>query len=144
MASRGAPRNGREELRAVLGEGRRLFLSVGLFSMFVNLLMLTGPIYMLQVYDRVLASRSEPTLVMLTLIVSFMFLMMGVLDYARGRVLARAGARFQARLDNRVFEAILRRSVSPVERARPATGLRDLESIQRLLSGPAPFAFFDA
>ncbi|MEM6441778.1 MAG: type I secretion system permease/ATPase, partial [Pseudomonadota bacterium] len=47
-------------------------------------------------------------------------------------------------LDNRVFEAILRRSVSPVERARPATGLRDLESIQRLLSGPAPFAFFDA
>ncbi|MEM6742490.1 MAG: type I secretion system permease/ATPase [Pseudomonadota bacterium] len=144
MASRGAPRNGREELRAVLGEGRRLFLSVGLFSMFVNLLMLTGPIYLLQVYDRVLASRSEPTLVMLTLIVSFMFLMMGVLDYARGRVLARAGARFQARLDNRVFEAILRRSVSPVERARPATGLRDLESIQRLLSGPAPFAFFDA
>ncbi|MEM1314207.1 MAG: type I secretion system permease/ATPase [Pseudomonadota bacterium] len=144
MTSRGAPRDGREELRAVLGEGRQLFLSVGLFSMFVNLLMLTGPIFMLQVYDRVLASRSMPTLAALVGIAAFLFLMMGILDYARGRVLARAGARFQARLDNRVFEAILRRSISPVERARPATGLRDLESIQRLLSGPAPFAFFDA
>jgi ATP-binding cassette subfamily C protein len=124
-------------------EGRRLFWSVALFSFFVNLLMLTGPIFMLQVYDRVLASRSEATLVALVVIVAFLFLMMGVLDYARGRVLARAGARFQARLDARVFEAILRRSVSPSERARPATGLRDLESIQRLLSGPAPFAVFD-
>ncbi|MFO7856695.1 MAG: type I secretion system permease/ATPase [Paracoccaceae bacterium] len=135
---------GREELRGVLREGRRLFVSVGVFSFFVNLLMLTGPIFMLQVYDRVLSSRSEATLVALVAIVTFLFLMMGILDYARGRVLARAGARFQARLDDRVFEAILRRSVSPIERARPATGLRDLESIQRLLSGPAPFAFFDA
>ena len=138
------PPTGAAELRATLAEGRRLLLSVGLFSAFVNLLMLTGPIFMLQVYDRVLSSRSEATLVALVAIVTFLFLMMGILDYARGRVLARAGARFQARLDQRVFEAILRRSVSPVERARPATGLRDLESIQRLLSGPAPFAFFDA
>jgi len=141
---RGKAETGREELRGVLREGRRLFLSVGVFSFFVNLLMLTGPIFMLQVYDRVLSSRSEATLVALVAIVTFLFLMMGILDYARGRVLARAGARFQARLDDRVFEAILRRSVSPIERARPATGLRDLESIQRLLSGPAPFAFFDA
>ncbi|MEO0682036.1 MAG: ABC transporter transmembrane domain-containing protein, partial [Pseudomonadota bacterium] len=121
MAKRGAPELGREELRSVLMEGRRLFSSVAVFSMFVNLLMLTGPIYMLQVYDRVLASRSIPTLVALTGMVAFLFLMMGILDYARGRVLARAGARFQAGLDNRVFEAILRRSISPVERARPAT-----------------------
>jgi ATP-binding cassette subfamily C protein len=141
---RGKAETGRDELRGVLREGRRLFVSVGVFSFFVNLLMLTGPIFMLQVYDRVLSSRSEATLVALVAIVTFLFLMMGILDYARGRVLARAGARFQARLDDRVFEAILRRSVSPIERARPATGLRDLESIQRLLSGPAPFAFFDA
>jgi PrtD family type I secretion system ABC transporter len=138
----GTPTGG-GELRAVLGEGRRLFWTVGLFSVFVNLLMLTGPIFMLQVYDRVLASRSEATLVALTAIMAFLFLMMGILDHARARVLARAGARFQSRLDDRVFEAVLRRSVSPVERARPASGLRDLESIQRLLSGPAPFAVFD-
>lgn len=134
---------GKDELRTVLAEGRRLFLTVGLFSIFVNLLMLTGPIFMLQVYDRVLASRSEATLVALVAIMAFLFLMMGILDHARGRVLARAGARFQARLDDRVFEAVLRRSVSPAERSRPSSGLRDLESIQRMLSSPAPFAVFD-
>ena len=68
-------------------ESRRLFLSVGLFSAFVNLLMLTGPLFMLQVYDRVLASRSEATLVALVLIVAFLFLMMGLLDHSgRGSI----------------------------------------------------------
>ena len=114
------------------------------FSVVVNLLMLTGPLFMLQVYDRVLGSRSMATLVALVVIVAFLFLIMGVLDHARGRVLARMGARLQARLDSRVLRAILSRSVSPAERARPATGLRDLEAIQRFASGSGPFAFFDA
>ena len=136
--------DGGGEIRAALSESRRLFVSCGLFSVAVNLLMLTGPLFMLQVYDRVLASRSEATLVTLAVIVAFLFLMMGVLDHARGRVLARAGARLQARLDSRVLRAILARSISPAERARPATGLRDLETIQRFASGTGPFAFFDA
>ena len=126
-------------------ESRRLFLSVGLFSAFVNLLLLTGPLFMLQIYDRVLTSRSEATLVALMVIVAFLFLMMGLLDHARARVLARVGARFQARLDARVLEAILTRAGrSPAERSAPATGLFDLEAMQRFASGPAPFAFFDA
>ena len=137
-------RNGNREIREALSESRRLFLSCGLFSVFVNLLMLTGPLFMLQVYDRVLTSRSEATLVTLIAIVAFLFLMMGVLDHARGRVLARAGARLQARLDSRVLRAILSRSTSPAERSRPATGLRDLEAIQRFASSSGPFAFFDA
>ena len=137
-------RNGNQEIREALAESRRLFLSCGLFSVFVNLLMLTGPLFMLQVYDRVLTSRSEATLVTLIAIVAFLFLMMGVLDHARGRVLARAGARLQARLDSRVLRAILSRSTSPAERSRPATGLRDLEAIQRFASSSGPFAFFDA
>ena len=87
---------GRVEIHAVLAESRRLFIAVGLFSAFVNLLMLTGPVFMLQIYDRVLPSRSEATLVALAGITAFLFLMMGLLDYARTRVLARAGARFQA------------------------------------------------
>lgn len=136
--------NGAKELRKALSESRQLFLSVGFFSIFVNLLMLTGPLFMLQVYDRVLTSRSEATLITLVVITAFLFLMMGVLDYARGRVMARAGARFQARLDARVFKAVLTRAVSPAERARPATGVRDLESIQRFASSNGPFAFFDA
>ena len=137
-------RAGGQEIRAALAESRRLFVSVGFFSVFVNLLMLTGPLFMLQVYDRVLTSRSEATLVTLVGITAFLFLMMGILDYARGRVLARAGARLQARLDARVLRAILVRAVSPAERSRPATGVRDLEAIQRFASGSGPFAFFDA
>ena len=83
--------NGRREIASALGESRRLFVSIGLFSVFVNILMLTGPLFMLQVYDRVLTSRSEATLVALIGIVAFLFLMMGLLDHFRGRVLARAG-----------------------------------------------------
>ena len=136
---------GAAEIRAALGESRRLFVSIGVFSAFVNLLMLTGPLFMLQIYDRVLVSRSESTLVALAGIVAFLFLMMGLLDHARARVLARAGARFQARLDSRVFGAILTRAgLSSAERSRPATGLEDLEAMQRFASGPGPFAFFDA
>ncbi len=137
-------RHGDREIRTALSESRRLFLSCGLFSVGVNLLMLTGPLFMLQVYDRVLASKSEATLVTLAAIAAFLFLMMGVLDHARGRVLAFAGARLQERLDARVIRAILARAVSPAERSRPATGLRDLEAIQQFATSSGPFAFFDA
>ena len=144
MVARTGGRDGEKEIRAVLSESRWLLISCGFFSVVVNLLMLTGPLFMLQVYDRVLGSRSIATLVALVVIVAFLFLIMGVLDHARGRVLARVGARLQARLDSRVLRAILSRSVSPAERARPATGLRDLEAIQRFASGSGPFGFFDA
>ena len=99
---------GREELREARRTSRSLFWSVGIFSFFVNLLMLTGPIFMLQVYDRVLGSRSEETLLALFILMGFLFAMMGFLDYARGRVLARIGARFQDKLDRRVFAAVLK------------------------------------
>ena len=145
MTRRSAAEGGFSEIREVLSESRRLFVSIGLFSAFVNLLMLTGPLFMLQVYDRVLTSRSEATLVALIAIVAFLFLMMGLLDHARSRVLARAGARFQARLDPRVLGAtLIRAGRSPQARSAPATGLHDVEAMQRFASGPGPFAFFDA
>jgi ATP-binding cassette subfamily C protein len=131
------------ELRQAMGECRWHFTNVGIFSIFVNLLMLTGPLFMLQTYDRVLTSRSEETLVALLALVTALFLLFGMLDFARGRVLARAGARFQTILDSRVFTAIMRRSVSPTERAKPNSAARDLDSIRQLLAGPAPFAIFD-
>ena len=111
-----------------------------LFSLFTNALMLTGPLYMLQVYDRVLGSRSEETLLALSLLVAFLFLMMGLLDYARGRVASRIGARFQDGLDERVFRATLARAGRT---GQPQTGLSDLEAIQRLLSSPVFLAIFD-
>ncbi len=135
---------GRAEYRKAFWSARGLFIVAGIFSCFVNLLMLTGPMFMLQVYDRVLASGSQETLVVLFALVAGLFLIMGVLDFLRSRILANAGARFQAMLDGRVFDGVLRRALAPAERARPAAALRDLESIQQFLSGNAPFAFFDA
>ena len=135
---------GNREIQAVLARSKELFFAAALFSIAVNLLVLTGPVFMLQIYDRVLSSRSEATLVTLIVIVAFLFLMMGILDHARQRVIARVGARLQAELDSRVLRAILTRSTSPAERARPSTGLRDLEVIQRFASGSGPFTLFDA
>jgi ATP-binding cassette subfamily C protein len=133
---------GLDELRAVRKESRSLFWTAGIFSFFVNILMLTGPMYMLQVYDRVLGSRSFETLFGLTLIVAFLYGMMGLLDFARARIMARIGSRFQARLDRRVFDAVIRKSaIAPDDNS--ATGLRDLESIQRLLISPPFMALFD-
>lgn len=135
-------KTGYEQLSASRRNSRGLYWAVGVFSFFVNLLMLTGPLYMMQVYDRVLGSRSEATLVALSLLVLFLYGMMGLLDYVRGRVLARIGARFQASLDRRVFDAMVRRSAvtqDPVAQ----TGTSDLESIQRLMSSPVLGAAFD-
>lgn len=132
---------GRSELRAALREDRPLFWSVAAFSAFFNLLMLTGPIYMLQVYDRVLSSRSIETLVALSLLVAFLYTMMGLLDFARGRVMARVGARFQARLERRVFDASMRHAAR--EGGTPVSGMRDLEQVQRLMTAPVSASVFD-
>lgn len=133
---------GLDELRAARRESRAYYWFVGIFSFFVNLLMLTGPIYMLQLYDRVLSSRAIETLIGLSILVVFLYGMMGILDYARGRVMGRVAARFQARLDKRVFDAVVRKS-SLVKDETTATGLRDLEAIQRFLASPVFTAFFD-
>ena len=122
--------------QAALKGTKRLFVSLALFSLFVNVLMLTGPLYMLQVYDRVLSSRSTATLVSLTLLIAGLYGIMGILDYARGRIAARVGALIQTRLDPRVFEAGLSRAVVSGERGRPWSGLRDLEAVQRFMASP--------
>ncbi|MDC0658647.1 type I secretion system permease/ATPase [Leisingera sp. SS27] len=135
-------KNGYEELRQVRRQSRGLYWFTGVFSFFVNLLMLTGPLYMMQVYDRVLGSRSEATLLALSLLVVFLYGMMGLLDYARGRIMARVGARFQAALDKRVFDAMIRRS-SVAQDPVAQTGLSDLEALQRLIASPVLTAAFD-
>ncbi len=114
--------------------------SIALFSLVTNALMLTGPIYMLHVYDRVLGSRSEETLLALSLLAVFLFLMMGVLDFTRGRVAARVGARMQDALDGRVFAAALNRAR---KRGGAQTGLQDLQAVQGLLASPVFLALFD-
>ncbi|MEJ6396790.1 type I secretion system permease/ATPase [Yoonia sp. 208BN28-4] len=134
---------GRAELREARRESRSLYWMVAIFSFFVNMLMLTGPLYMLNVYDRVLGSRSLETLIALSVLVGFLYGMMGILDYVRGRVMGRVGARFQASMDRRVFSAVLKATAMNRALKEAATGLRDLEAVQRLITSPALMAVFD-
>lgn len=138
-----ANKTGLAELRAVRRRSRPLFWAVGIFSFFVNLLMLTGPLYMLNIYDRVLGSRSLETLIALSVLIAFLFAMMGLLDHVRGRVMGRVGARFQASLDRRVFSATVRAATRANPPKEAATGPRDLEAVQRLITSPVLMAFFD-
>lgn len=134
---------GLAELRKVSSTSRGLILIAILFSIFINLLMLTGPLYMLQVYDRVLASRSEPTLIALSVLVVFLFLAMGLLDHARSRVLSRIGAHIQVHLDKRVFAASLQRSSIEPNDPIAVQAQRDLEAWQRFWMSPISGALMD-
>ncbi|MCG3269383.1 type I secretion system permease/ATPase [Yoonia sp. I 8.24] len=134
---------GLSQLRAARQSSRALYWAVAIFSFFVNLLMLTGPLYMLNVYDRVLSSRSFETLIALSALVGFLYGMMGILDYVRGRVMARVGAEFQTQLDRPVFAAVMQATTLARAPREAATGLRDLESIQRMITSPALMAAFD-
>ena len=116
---------------------------MGLFSVFVNLLQLTGSLYMLQVYDRVLGSRSEATLVALSALATLLFLALGLLDAARSRVMARIGARIQERMARRVFSAAMRRLTLQPNEPTAVAAQRDLEAVQRLWASPVLLALFD-
>ncbi len=114
-----------------------------LFSVFTNILMLTGPLFMLQVYDRVLASRSEETLVSLFVLVTALYALYGVLDWARGRVMARAAARYSASLGPRTLSAMISRSAQQPGVTAATGPLADLEAIRTLIASPALLALFD-
>ena len=117
-----------------------LLWSIAIFSMAVNALMLAGPLYMLQVYDRVLGSRSVETLLALSVLILFLFAMMAVIDFARSRVAARYGARLQDALDTRIFDAAL----AQAQRSGAAqSGLQDLAAVQRLTASPVFMSMFD-
>jgi len=136
-------RHGPEELRAARSEQRSLFLAVFVFSALVNLLMLTGPLYMLQIYDRVLGSQSHETLVALTILIVLLFAIMGVLDHVRGRVTSRIGARFLDRLDRRVHSAAIRLAALAPNDPGAQTAQRDLDGVHRLMTAPVLMALFD-
>ncbi|MEQ5817768.1 type I secretion system permease/ATPase [Halomonas sp. SCS19] len=131
------------DLRKVLAFCRRSFGYVALFSLFINLLMLVPPLYMLQVYDRVLTTRSQETLWMLTLVVVLLFLVMGGLELMRSRILVRVGNRLDALISPRLYSAMFKRTLSSPGKPS-AQPLNDLTSLRQFLSGNGLFAFFDA
>ncbi|MEQ5801199.1 type I secretion system permease/ATPase [Halomonas sp. H10-9-1] len=131
------------DLQRALRACRGSFVSVGFFSMFVNILMLVPPMYMLQVYDRVLTTQSEETLLMLTLVVVFLFMVMGGLELVRSRMLVRVGNRLDTNINARLYSAMFRRSVV-TQGQHSAQPLSDLTGLRQFLTGNGLFAFFDA
>ena len=137
------PAQQRSELAEVLLSFRRAFMTVGSFSFFINLLMLTPAIYMLQIYDRALGSRNVTTLLMLTLITLGLFGLMSVLEWIRSMVLVRVGARLDLDINSRVFDATFERNLRQAGQ-NPAQALNDLASMRQTLTGAGVIALTDA
>ncbi|HVX98868.1 MAG TPA: type I secretion system permease/ATPase [Pseudorhodoplanes sp.] len=133
----------RSELGAALAACRQAFISIAVFSGISNVLMLTGSIFMLEIYDRVLPSRSVPTLVGLSVLALVLFLSMGCLDLIRGRILVRVGASLDESLSGRVYETLVRLPLHAGNRSDGLQPLRDLDSIRSFLSGLGPIALCD-
>ncbi|MDA5094646.1 type I secretion system permease/ATPase [Aliiroseovarius sp. KMU-50] len=132
-----------KHLSLALAQGRGLLRLSFFFSLFTNLLMLTGPLFMLQVYDRVLGSRSEETLVALLGLVTLLFALYGLLEFARGRLMARVGARFQSIIGPRAFDALLEAHAFKTTSAQPKCSLHDVEAIRNFYASPVLLAIFD-
>ena len=125
---------GKGELRRALEASKRALKAVGWFSCGINILMLTGPIFMLQVYDRVMTSGSYSTLTVLMLITAGLYGVIGVLELVRSRVITRIGVEIDQRIGDRVFEASMRKSLGGPGTAVGA--LRELDTLRS--SSPAP------
>src|SRR5918911_2161560 len=133
----------RSELGDALRACRTAFIGVGLMSCMINLLYLTGSVFMLEVYDRVLPSRSIPTLVGLIILASFLYMAQGVLDMIRNRILGRIGTSLDEALNKRVFDTIVRLPLIVGNRNEGLQPLRDLDNVRSFLGGMGPSAFFD-
>ena len=132
------------DLGLALAACKTSFLYAGFFSLFVNLLLLVPAFYMLAIYDKVLVSGSESTLIMLSLITLFLFLVMGGLEWIRSQILIATSSRLDDLLGARVFEALFSQMLSNSGRGGSAQALQDLLQLRQFLTGPGLFAFFDA
>jgi ATP-binding cassette subfamily C protein EexD len=132
------------DLRAALSACKGAFFSAGIFSLFINLLMLTPTIYMLTIYDRVLSSSSKSTLLMLSLITMFLILVMGGLEWIRSQLLIISGTRLDHLLRGRVFDSIFAQTLASYGQTASAQPLNDLLQLRQFLTGQGLFAFFDA
>src|SRR5215468_9609435 len=139
-AATGVPRS---ELGDALRACRGAFLGVGMMSCIINLLYLTGSIFMLEIYDRVLPSRSVPTLIGLVILAGGLYIAQGVLDLIRGRILGRIGTALDEALNARVFNAVVRLPLLVGGRNEGLQPLRDLDNVRSFLGGMGPSAFFD-
>jgi len=134
----------RSELVGALWAARQSFYAVALFSCVINFLMLTPAIYMMQVYDRVLASRNEVTLLMLTLLTIVLYALMAGMEWVRSQLLFRAGIRLDEVLHDRVFSASFSSTLRQGGGGNANQALQDLASLRQFLAGQGLLAFIDA
>lgn len=135
--------NHKTDLEQALAACKGSFLSVGFFSLFINLLLLVPAFYMLQVYDRVLSSYSVTTLIMLTLIMLLLMSTYGALEWVRSRILIRVSTRLDLLLNRRFYEASYQQALYSGGALASAQALSDLTGLRQFLTGPGLFAFFD-
>lgn len=133
----------RSELALALASLRQAFITVAIFSFFLNLLMLTPSVYMLQIYDRALNSRNITTLIMLTLITLGLFALMSAMEWIRSMLLVRIGARLDLQMNQRVFNATFERNLR-LAGQNPAQALHDLTAMRQTLTGAGVVAIADA
>ena len=133
----------RSELGLALRACRGAFLGIGVFTAVSNILMLTGSFFMLEIYDRVLPSRSVPTLIGLATLATLLYLFQGMLDLIRGRVLVRIGKSLDDTLGQRIYRAIVRFPLKARGGGDGLQPLRDLDYVRGFLSGGGPGALFD-
>src|ERR1700745_3144398 len=133
----------RSELGDALRACRSAFLGVGVMSCIINLLYLTGSMFMLEVYDRVLPSRSVPTLIGLVILAGGLYAAQGLLDLIRSPILGRVGTALDEALNARVFETVVKLPLLIGNRNEGLQPLRDLDNVRSFLGGAGPSAFFD-
>ena len=131
-------------MQELLRNFRRYWLYAGFFSFFCNVLALASPLYMLQVYDRVLTSRSPETLIALTVITLGMMVVMTLLEGVRSRVLQTAGLALEAQAGPLVVGRLMEGAANPARGNQQQASLRDTQLLSSFISGPGVQAFFDA
>ena len=130
-------------LKQAYGRFKAIIFATVVFSFFANLLMFVGPLYMLQVYDRVLASRNENTLLMITGIAVALLITYGFLEFIRSKMLVRAGLQFDDMLANPAFNRVVRKQLLAPNSGAHAT-LQDVDRVREFLTGQGILSFFDA
>lgn len=135
--------NNARQIKGVFAGCAGAFIGIGLMSALVNILYLTGSLFMMEVYDRVLPSRSLPTLVALFAIVAVLYAFQGLFDALRGRLLVRLSDRLDQALSSRIYDAVIGLQLRLPVSGRQAQPLRDLDTIRSFLSGSGPIALFD-
>jgi PrtD family type I secretion system ABC transporter len=131
------------ELAAALASCRQAFVAVAVFSGMSNILMLTGAMFMLEIYDRVLPSRSIPTLVALLILAAGLYGAQAVIDAIRSRIMVRIGTNLDETMNARVYDAIVRLPLKIGSKGDGTQPIRDLDAVRGFLSGAGPSALFD-